>query len=317
MVPGNPGRAPSLITLALARWRGWTSGPFRAQMIRTARRAPRQLGRESTALVHQFLFNSQNVDGGFQDRNGRSDLYYSVFGIQASKALNVPFRKGAIRDYLAGFGGGEGLDFVHLCCLARCRALAGATHGREPLARRIEAFRAADGGYHPMPGSADGTAYAAFLALGAYQDLRVGVPEMERLGASLDRLSRPEVGWANEPAAPAAAVNSTVAAMAVLGRLGRWDAVRSAAQWLLRQAHPLGGFRAAPLSPMPDLLSTATALHALAAAGVSLDPVREACLDFLDSLWSNVGGFHGHWQDEVPDVEYTFYGLLALGVLAR
>ena len=67
---------------------------------------------------------------------------------------------------------------------------------------------------------------------------------------------------------------------------------------------------------MPDLLSTATALHALAAVGAPLDDLREPCLDFLDSLWDHRGGFHGSWADDALDCEYVFYGLLALGHLS-
>jgi hypothetical protein len=67
---------------------------------------------------------------------------------------------------------------------------------------------------------------------------------------------------------------------------------------------------------MPDLLSTATALHALAGLEAPIARVRESCLDFVDSLWTNEGGFHGHWADEHLDCEYTFYGLLALGHLS-
>lgn len=67
---------------------------------------------------------------------------------------------------------------------------------------------------------------------------------------------------------------------------------------------------------MPDLLSTATTLHALAGMQVSFEAVREDCLDFIDTLWTNQGAFHGHWDDEYPDCEYTFYALLALGHLS-
>jgi prenyltransferase beta subunit len=112
-----------------------------------------------------------------------------------------------------------------------------------------------------------------------------------------------------------ASTNSTAAALAVLGRLGRLRDLTGAGRWLLAQQHPLGGFRASPLAPLPDLLSTATALHVLAGIGMELGPLREPCLDFIDSLWSNRGSFHGHWADEQLDVEYTFYGLLALGHL--
>jgi hypothetical protein len=67
---------------------------------------------------------------------------------------------------------------------------------------------------------------------------------------------------------------------------------------------------------MPDLLSTATALHALTALHVPLTPIAERCLDFVDTLWVNRGAFYGTWADEQPDCEYTYYGLLALGHLS-
>jgi len=67
---------------------------------------------------------------------------------------------------------------------------------------------------------------------------------------------------------------------------------------------------------MPDLLSTATALHALAGLEISVSAVKDKCLDFVDSLWTNEGGFYGHWGDDHLDCEYTFYGLLALGHLS-
>jgi hypothetical protein len=87
--------------------------------------------------------------------------------------------------------------------------------------------------------------------------------------------------------------------------------------WLLARVHPQGGFLAVPGAPLPDLLCTATTLHALAAMDRRLpSAVHERCMDFLDSLWSAQGGFHGHWADDHLDAEYTFYGLLALGHLS-
>jgi hypothetical protein len=72
-----------------------------------------------------------------------------------------------------------------------------------------------------------------------------------------------------------------------------------------------------PNAPIPDLLSTATALHALAGLQVSFDHLKDACLDFIDSLWTNerlVPRQLG--RIEHLDCEYTFYGLLALGHLS-
>ena len=50
---------------------------------------------------------------------------------------------------------------------------------------------------------------------------------------------------------------------------------QSAGDWLLARCHPEGGFLAAPGAPIPDLLSTATALHALAGLQVSFARVKE------------------------------------------
>ena len=297
------------------------ASPFRGEMLRAARRAPQLLG-ESTALVRDFIQSKQNPDGGFQDRTGRSDLYYTVFGLEAMQALDVPVGSGVLTSYLDKFCEGDGLDFAHLCCLARCRNILGsgrrdgANGGSSTLVSRIEAYRSGDGGYHPVAGARGGSAYAAFLALGAYQDLHASLPNPRLLAKALRDLATPDGAWANERPAMVGSTNSTAAALGVLGAMSPLRVSREPGRWLLAQAHPLGGFRASPLAPLPDLLSTATALHALAALGFSLETVREPCLDFVDSLWSNAGGFHGSWHDDSLDVEYAFYGLLALGHLS-
>ena len=90
----------------------------------------------------------------------------------------------------------------------------------------------------------------------------------------------------------------------------------AAGDWLLAQTHPEGGFLAIPGAPIPDLLSTATALHALAGLQTSFERIKESCLDYIDSLWTNEGSFHGNWADDHLDCEYTCYGLLALGHLS-
>ena len=88
------------------------------------------------------------------------------------------------------------------------------------------------------------------------------------------------------------------------------------ADWLLNRCHPQGGFFATPEAPIPDLLSTATALHALVGMKADIEPVKEKCLYFIDTLWSSQGAFFGNWEDDALDCEYTYYGLLALGHLS-
>lgn len=286
---------------------------LRLEMLQVARLAPKLLA-ESGELVRNFLLSQQNPDGGFKDRSGRSDLYYTVFGLEGLMAMQSSFDTAGVRRYLEGFGGN--LDFIHACCLARSWAALNERPARaSELLARVEAHRTADGGYSVLGSANTGTAYACFLALGAYQDLGAPIPDMVRVVQSLKFLETPDGAWANERGVTVGSTNPTAAMVNLLCNL-RMPVNSGVGHWLLARAHADGGFTASPRAPMPDLLSTATALHALAALEVATDSVRESCLDFLDSLWTNQGGFYGHWGDTVLDCEYTYYGLLALGHLS-
>jgi len=314
---------------------------IRLEMLQVAHLAPKVLG-DTTELVARFVRSQQNEDGGFKDRKGQSDLYYTVFGLDALASLQQPIDGERVRRYAESFGDGATLDFVHLCALARCWAALehrfpnrpGALHSpaadleigaplkdeaRMGLLQRLATFRAHDGGFNAKPNSARGTTYAAFLGVAAYQDLRVQVPEPMEIVRSLKFLETDDGAWTNElfgrGPMPVGATNVTAAAVTVLRNLGV-PVNAAVGDWLLAQTHPQGGFLAVPGAPIPDLLSTATALHALAGLGVSFEHIKEPCLDFIDSLWTNEGGFHGNWTDDHLDCEYTSYGLLALGHLS-
>lgn len=296
-------------------------------MLQVARLSPKQLG-EARDLVQHFLLEQRHPDGGFQDRSGDPDLYYTVFGLEGLVALQAEPPVDALAAYLRKFGAGEGLDFVHLACLARVWATVsgsgfgvGGSNGLKPddatrdaIAARLETFRSADGGYAQTPGEERGTIYAAFLAMGAYQDLQRDMPDAERLLPTIAALRAPDGGYANFPGMDVGLTSTTAAAVAIHRQLGQ-PIEGDPGGWLLARYHAQGGFVAAPEVPMPDLLSTATALHALAILHAPLAPLQEPCLDFIDTLWTNRGGFYGSWADDCVDCEYTYYGLLALGHL--
>src|SRR5215208_7000088 len=121
-------------------------------MLQVARLAPKILGAEATELVARFLLSQQNEDGGFKDRKGQSDLYYTVFGLDALAALQQQPDTQRVRGYVESFGDGEGLDFVHLCALTRAWIALGKTMApdalRPALAQRLATFRARDGGFN-------------------------------------------------------------------------------------------------------------------------------------------------------------------------
>ena len=286
-------------------------------MLQVARLAPTQLG-ESRDLVVRFLHEQLNPDGGFRDRSGSSDLYYTVFGLDALVALQAELPTGQTSAYLGRFGNGDDLDFVHLACLARAWVTIRPRREGVPtgnLLGRLETFRSADGGYAPAQGAAHGSVYAAFLALGAYEDLGSAPPDASRILTSLERLRARDGSYANQPGLESGTTPTTAAAVLLMRHLDV-TIEREVGMWLLDRCHARGGFFASTATPVPDLLSTATALHALSAMHLPIGGLQEPCLDFVDSLWTNRGGFHGSWADDVLDCEYTYYGLLALGHLS-
>lgn len=292
---------------------------LRLQLLQIARLSPRLLA-ESTDLVREFYRRQFDAQGAARNRGGQPDLYYTIFALAGAQALDVAPPVDKTCEWLRQFGDGDGLDFVHLGALARCWAALGKA-GMPPdldraLLDRLEQFRKPDGGYEGNPQLASGTAYGAFVALGAYQDLGHSPPRVLDLIRSLKCLETPDGAWNNAPGMPTGALNATTGAVTLIRYLG-FPVNQQVGDWLLSQVHPQGGFCAVPGAPLPDLLSTATALHALSALERRIpSELHERCLDFIDTLWTADGGFHGHWGDDDLDAEYTFYGLLALGHLS-
>lgn len=290
---------------------------LRLQLLQIARLAPRLLA-DSTPLVKDFYARQFNELGAACDRGGKPDLYYTIFALAGAQALDAPMPLDKTRQWLATFDDGRSLDFVHLGALARCWAATGGAKKSlaEALLGRIENFRQRDGGYNSDRNANFGTAYNAFVALGAYEDLSAKPPKTLDLIRSLKRLETEDSAWSNQPDQKAGNLNATAGAVTLITHLG-FPVNSAVGDWILKQASPQGGFLAVPGAPIPDLLSTATALHALACLEHRIPSgLHERCLDFIDTLWSAEGGFHGHWADDFLDSEYTYYGLLALGHLS-
>ena len=288
-------------------------------MLQVARLAPKLLG-SATENIEAFIRSLQADNGGFCNRVGEPDLYYTIFGVGCLQALQAEVDLEKHRNYLDTLPFPEELDFVHLASLARAWTILpeGAPPAlRDQILANLEAYRAADGGYHNAVKEAPaGTAYGGFLALGTYQDLGVPMPAQDLFTQALLNLILPDGSFANGKGISAGLTTTTAGAVAVLNNLGQ-PVPASTQDWILSRFYPIdGGFFAAEEAPVPDLLSTATALHALATLQADLSRIKEPTLDYLDTLWSSKGGFHGNWTDEALDAEYTYYGLLSLGHLA-
>ncbi len=286
---------------------------IRQDMLTAAGLTLSRLGDRRGPLVG-FVLDRSCDDGGFADRRGGSDLYYTVFGVECLRALGEEPPE-AVAGYVDRFGCGDGLDLVHLACLIRLRAGLGAVDDgrRAELIDRVDRHRSR-GGYALTPEAHQPTIYAGFMALSALQDLGARIADPEGLLACVAACRAPDGGFANQAGVPLAMTPTTAAAAVLLAQLGR-PVEPATIAWLLARQHASGGFLVAAGAPEPELLSTAVALHALAVAGADLADAAGPAGEFVDGLYCPDGGFRGHVAGDESDCEYTFYGLLALGSL--
>lgn len=88
--------------------------------------------------------------------------------------------------------------------------------------------------------------------------------------------------------------------------------VKEEVGYLHRLQDDSGGWRQNAGTGIPDLLSTAVALFTLGQYG------KQPCYDaryFVEAHWQEDGSFAPNLYDAQSDVEYVFYGLLALGAI--
>ncbi|MCF7958245.1 MAG: hypothetical protein K9M57_07355 [Phycisphaerae bacterium] len=267
-----------------------------------------------------FVQGLANPDGGYRGRAAHSDLYYTIFAVELLSVLAGEFDTEGLRKYIETFGDGDGMDLLELACLARCWGnLPGDWIPAERQAKilgRIETFASADQGYNINPSAERGTAYGCFIALHAYQDLGVELPDPGGMVGCIESLRTADGGYANEPQLPIGAVPSTAAAITILHQLHNPIDPELGA-WLAACHHPNGGFLAIPILEEPDLLSTAVGLHALSLINDIPDTIQTPCREYVRGLYDPRGGFRPNRLEEDLDAEYSYYGLLASGHLER
>lgn len=289
-----------------------------ADIARTARRTQDVLGATAERTV-AFILSRLNKDGGFRGRGGASDLYYSFFAAAALDALGVQPPRTDLAAFLARQGSPASLDFIHAACLARLRALlegpALPSADRAALAARIEDFRAAGGGYKHSNACTGGSVYGCLMASLVHEDLGVAVPDPDGILACINQLRTADGAYANEQSLPLGTTTATAGALVLLDALDR-PPDEPALRWLASQWSDAGGFIATPGAPVPDLLSTGTALYALTRLHRPLPVSAHKCGDAIRAFLDPSGGFRGVVFDTMPDCEYTYYGLLAVGCAA-
>lgn len=265
---------------------------------------------ETRKKVTDFVLSQQTESGAFLGKGGLEDLYYTMFGWLVAYVLNIRLDSQKMSEYINRFDADE-LDFVHYIAYMKCKMLhrlvAKGVIGMWLNGLNVSNVRSLDS-FQEYPQGDRHSPYTQFLWLSLLEDSNIKLIGKKQTLIDLQDYRVAGGGYANLPQSETPSANATAAALMIKAQLSVYD--HAEAEALRNMQNETGGFKAEIFSPMPDLLSTATSLFALKNYGVkpSVNPS-----DFLEAHWLEQGGFAATLLDERSDVEYVFYGLLALG----
>jgi len=246
--------------------------------------------------IKNHILKSITKDGGFADRGGKSDIYYSLFGCLIAEALSVKEIFPHLKDYVKKVVTENSLSGIHLYCGSILYAkLHGFDSTTDRLRKKVEIELLSKEG-----GSSEYNYFIGLLTLYYLQDYRFILKLKKRIkGFRTERETT---------------CSLTAAEAMINGALGKNTTDSEIKLKAFYRGN--GGFVALQKAPIADLLSTAVALYALRFIDSDLTNIKPECLTFVDGHYLN-GGFRATPLDFDIDVEYTFYGLLTLGVLSE
>lgn len=279
------------------------------------------------ALKSYFL-RFQTSDGGFSGRNGDGELYYTGFALRGLFLLGGIenddfFRK--ITRFLDEREKPE-LSAVEWTSLAFSRTLAAWMNGSTPdengkhrMLKALRAFRCPDGCYATSKKTGYSSTYQTFLTA-TVMEMTAGEersPVEEIPVEPILQRQRPDGGFVELEKLRQSGTNPTAAAVGFLVLRGIEPNDREGVvQFLLKRQTEQGGFAAHTRYPVPDLLSSFTALVALSDLKAEKRCELERLRSFVEGMESADGGYFAADWDRQSDVEYTFYGLALESLLA-
>ena len=290
--------------------------PIHTMLLHAIIAGVNQLNRESREELKRFI-KSQYKEGAFVNRAGQKDVYYTVFGIMIMWVLGMKIDRKAISTYLRNieYNALNEVDFIALrfvrtllriCSVPLSWAM---MIDHLPGTKKIlEVLFSFDQPIHLAIKATPYQIYLDAILFGATGKNRF---TPEELLSRLLPYRCPDGGFTNiDSSQKTISTKATSAAYLAQFSCGVRDT--SSAKALYKLHFPGGGFFASEVSPLPDLLSTATSLLVWACEGIT---PNEETKEYVVSLWTEKGGFSATLFDDESDVEYSFYGLLALGAI--
>ncbi|NQZ56897.1 MAG: terpene cyclase/mutase family protein [Lentisphaeraceae bacterium] len=290
---------------------------FDQQLFSAARRGLKQLSADEKSQLKASLEAQILADGSFAGAKNESDIYMSSFGFALETLLHIDAKGAESTKYLQAKDHGENLDFLHIASLARSWKFF--AHDSldaelyEKIGEKLEYNRTKDQAWNQATGTHFGSVYGTYLAISAYQNLDLSVPDEIKALSALKELKSRDGAFGTDRDADHGSTPAT--AMAVLLLTYFEESSDYFVDWLMKQQHGDGGFRAVAQMPFSDTQSTVYTLFALkVAAPAEFDKVKEEAGKFLLSMKKETG-FAGHCRDTETNPENTFFALAGLGLV--
>ena len=271
------------------------AGRFDRPFIRTIQNGLRRMAPEAVCALRDKIESAQTDNGLFRGRNGQGDLYYTFFALPLARLVRARIDRGACQRAVTAIPLST-LDAVHAIAAIRLRRMLRLPVRSEMLLALLDLPAAS------YPQGDPDAPYARFLIAAVFRDFGLKDPPVD-----LADYRTGHGGYANVKGETVPAVNATAAALFLLND----DARKNAAVTLQALQEKDGSFKAIPAAPQGDLLSTATASFALHVHDYSL---RHTVKPFLRACFRDTGLFAATPNDPAGDLEYTAYGLLAMGL---
>jgi hypothetical protein len=279
-----------------------------AKMMQTLDRGKKKLGREARELIRTYI-ESQRIDAlFFRNKSREADIYYTVFGLALSYIFGLRIDWEKARRELDRYEV-NAHDLVHYASYIRSSVLLDLSGNKWrrlffPDKERVSVFQT-------YPHNDSCSPYSRFVWLSLMEDMHRRIDNKKEIMESLGAYRTPDGGYSNSAGGLSASAGATAAALSVGGQLAGYGRnLMEDVKCLYELQDGSGGFCANNQTPLPDMLSTATALFVLRYYGVKprVEPVP-----FIEAHWLESGGFAPTLAEENSDIEYTFYGMLALG----
>jgi hypothetical protein len=270
--------------------------PVYRQFINTIEKGFLLLDETSRAEVSAFIKTQQHKNGAFTNRAGSPDLYYSLFGVWLSKALKMNEQQAKLKGFIPSVQFNE-KNVVDKFSLLLIQLALGGNDFEKPTLLRLFRWVSSGGGNL-------NTAYRFFLFMLSF-DALFGENRLVYFftGIFLD-VYRPKKNL------PCSFFVALLLAKFITGKN-----MQEGTSILFTYFEKGKGFKAFREQGNADLLSTAVALFVLKKTGDDLRIVAPDCLNLVQENYDN-GAFLSGDGDSSRDLEYTFYGLLTLGVLS-